>query len=477
MRSSKLLVVLVISCTAIFLVPRISRSTTLASRPNILLITLDTTRWDHISCYTRTGPPTTPAIDMLSRQGVLYEHAISPSSWTLPAHASIFTGMLPSQHEAGFTPAEKVAAPEKVTVPEDDSNVFRPLHPTIPTLAEQLKKANFDTAAIIGGFFLHSQFGLNRGFDYYDDHFDARQWFDRNADDITFEAVRWLKKRLRNGDNKPFFLFLNYFDPHDAYQPPPPWGDPDAPQDIYDIFSTDRYSEVFRGNRDVTNEERDVLSSQYNAEIRFMDSEIGRLIQQMKRMEFYDSTMIIIVADHGESLGEHRLLGHTHALYENVVRVPLIIKYPIRDNKRGKLEHPVSIVSIMPTILEYLALPIPETSTNVTLDDENQNLVSEIFRNKKLIQRHGKRFDRSLKALYDGDYKWIWNSNGKHELYNLKEDSYEKHNLAGKLPEVEQRFMKQFDSLAERSDRYASDDIPELSKELKEQLKTLGYIN
>ena len=178
---------------------------------------------------------------------------------------------------------------------------------------------------------------------------------------------------------KPFFLFLNYYDPHTPYRPPEPWGDPNIPPELCDIHSG-HYDDVLKGVRELTEEEHRVLLSQYDGEIRFTDSQIEWLFFEMKQLGVYDSTLIVVTSDHGESFGEHRLLGHGRALYEDLVRVPLIIKYPQNDRKVGVAEDRVSILSLMPTLLEYIGRPVPGTISCGTLSHKKQVLVAEIFR-------------------------------------------------------------------------------------------------
>jgi len=438
-------------------------------KPNVLLITLDTTRWDHVSAY-GLGKGITPAIDKLAEEGIRYEHAISPSSWTLPTHASIFTGVLPAHHGAHYVTSDA----------EIDDPLFRVdrLGSELPTLAEELKKAGYRTGAIISGPLLHSRFGTDRGFDYYNDRNlrsrDGTQFY-RNAGDTTSLGVEWLQNHIYTADGPPFFLFLNYFDPHNPYMPPEPWGDPGVPEELLS-FHAGHYDDVFKGSRELTDEEQRLLVKHYDGEIKYMDKQIERLFFEMKRFGLYDSTVIVVTSDHGESFGEHRLLGHGRALYEDLIRVPLIVKYPLKDERKGLVERRVSTLGIMPTILKYVGHRIPETVAGGTLDEDNQVLIAEITRDVGWIVAFGGRFDRDMKAIYDGDYKLIWNSSGEHELYNIADDPGEQRNLYGKMPDLEQRLQAQLVPLIGRSRRTSSSESPEIDPELRKSLKALGYI-
>lgn len=465
----KTLYFLCIACLLGGLAYWIYRSRGPRPRPNILLITLDTTRWDYVSAYGR-GDEITPTVDKLAEQGVIYINAISTSSWTLPAHASIFTGLLPTHHGAHYVRADA----------ESGGGLFQAnrLAADVPTLAEELKKAGYRTGAVIGGPLLHSRFGMDRGFDYYYD-WDLRSYegsgFYRTASETTSSAVNWLKLHAQTAEAEPFFLFLNYYDAHNPYMPPEPWGDPDAPKELLAIHNG-HYDEVFKGNRGLTDRERSVLVSQYSGEIRFMDKQIERLFFEMNLLGLYDSTLIVVTSDHGESFGEHRLLGHGRALYEELIRVPLILKYPQEDGRKAVIERRVSTVSIMPTLLEYIGHPIPDTVSSETLDKENQILVAESTRDVAWVLAFGKRFDRDSKVVYDGNYKLIWNSTGNHELYDVADDPAEESNLYGNMPELEKRLLSRLAPLIEESKRASAHDMPEIDADMREALKSLGYV-
>jgi arylsulfatase A-like enzyme len=186
--------------------------------------------------------------------------------------------------------------------------------------------------------------------------------------------------------------------------------------------------------------------------------------------------MIVVTSDHGESFGERRLLGHGRALYEELVRVPLIIKYPSADGRKGIVERRVSTVGIMPTVLEYVGLPIPRTVASETLDDEEQILIAESTRDVAWVLSFGKRFDRDLKAAYDGNYKFVWNSEGDHELYDIVDDPAEENNLYGEKPDLEKRFMSRLAPLIEESQSATALDLPEIDPATRENLKKLGYL-
>ncbi len=438
-------------------------------RPNVLLITMDTTRWDRVSCYGKASN-LTPAVDKLAAEGVRYEYALSPSSWTLPAHASIFTGTLPSTHRADFanTEGEVWAGPLQINKLRSD----------LPTLAEELKKAGYRTSAVVSGPLLHSRFGVDRGFDYYSDY-DPKTFrvkpFNRPADQTTTSALQWLETYYFAPADTPFFLFVNYYDAHSPYHAPPPFGSQTADEERYDVRSG-YYEDIYRGTRELSKADREFLTKEYEGEIRFVDSQIGRLFQGMKELGLYEETLIVVTADHGESFGEHNLLEHGRALYEELVRVPLIIKFPSWDHRHGLIKGMVSTISIMPTILHYLDCPIPDTVQYGTLEEKKSLLAAEISRDASWINMYGSRYDVDRQAVYDGDYKLIWNSNGVMELYNIRNDPAEDVNLYGKMPEVEQILQAKLQRLEKFAAPTAVAESPVLDEDLKKSLKALGYI-
>ncbi|RJP16632.1 MAG: hypothetical protein C4520_18540 [Candidatus Abyssobacteria bacterium SURF_5] len=436
-------------------------------RPNTILMTLDTTRMDYLSCY---GYPAriTPVIDKLAEEGLKYEFAISPSSWTLPAHASIFTGMLPSYHSAHYGKGENA---EKGVL---GGPSFYTLHPAFPTLTECLKEAGYLTKAIVSGPVLQEKFGFGQGFDHYDDDFPAGMEH-RVGDDTTDLAIGYLTAYVRGLQQQPFFLFLNYFDPHNPFSAPAPWGTPDLNPDLVNIASG-HYDDVYKGNRVLTAEERELLLKEYVNEIRFMDHQIGRLFSYLKDCDLYDDAFIVITSDHGECFGEHDHLEHGHSLNEELLRVPLIIKYPAKHRRSGVVKERVSTAGVMSTILDYLNLPAPPGVKFASFDTGGHELAAEIFEDLNFVQKYGERYSRNQKAVYDGTFKFIWSSDGKHELYNISNDPLEVVNLYGRMPDLEKRLQAKLDPLIYESNRMTSLTTPELDEELRGRLRALGYI-
>lgn len=307
----------------------------LSRPPSVLLITIDTLRPDRLGCY---GHPTnaTPAIDRLAREGMLFEHAYCDIPWTTGSMSSVMTGQYGSGHGLRL-PTEK-------------------LSPTAVTMAERLHDHGFQTAAIIGSFPLDSVYGLDQGFETYDDEFSmpmindpaatvqhvdsrlpddmsaqaefVRQKFLNDAyrpdEDVTDAAIRWLDgKRQRGWFGRPFLLWVHYFGPHEK------------------LF----------GDRSFVAQEPDIIAA-YDADVQASDRAVGRLLDHLRDAGLLDRTVVILGADHGQNLGEYDYVGHSMRLDEVAVRIPLIVRYPARVPAGLRRTDIARNVDILPTVLE-----------------------------------------------------------------------------------------------------------------------------
>lgn len=298
--------------------------------PNILLVSIDTMRRDHVSAYGYRRP-TTPAIDRLAAEGALFENAWSTSSWTLPAHMSTFTGALPSTHQV-----------------EEETDR---LPPGILTLAEHLRSNGFATAGFASHVFLGVPYGFARGFDVYDVHVDQR------ADAVTRRAARWLARR----PHRPFFLFVHYFDPHWSYDPPaeiarrfdPGYAGPAYGELEYLLGFSDPHTPL-------PPEIETRIFGLYDGEIRFADDQLGVLLDALRRDGVLDHTIVAVVSDHGEEFKDHGSFGHGGSLYAEVARVPMALRYPPRVRRGTRVRPPVSLADIPATLTGLAGVPVPE---------------------------------------------------------------------------------------------------------------------
>src|SRR5438309_11036344 len=302
------------SCRLLFLLSAsllaISAFAAANSAPNVIVITIDTLRADHLGCYGYKQIKT-PNIDALAADGARFDRAYTPVPVTLPAHTVIFTGTYPMLSGIHDFSANK-------------------LNPEQPTLASILKERGYTTGAVIGSAVLDRRFGLDHGFDFYYDHFDFSRLQESNLDEmerlgnvVADTALDW----LANNYQKKFFLWMHLYDPHYPYRPPAP------------------YSEEYRDRP-------------YDGEIAFADAQVGRLIEFLKDKGLYQNTLIILSGDHGESLGEHGEKTHGFFIYNATLHVPLIIHLPGGMHAKT-LANLVNLADLMPTVLDALNIQIP----------------------------------------------------------------------------------------------------------------------
>src|SRR5947199_1553754 len=279
------------------------------AKPNVVFITIDTLRADHLRCYGYARIET-PNIDALARTGVRFTQARTPVPITLPAHTAIFTGSFPM-----------------ATGMHDFSGNKLPANAT--TLAKVLRDSGYTTAAFIGAAVLDSRFGLNQGFETYFDHFDFSRLdetnldlTERRGDLVVDEALGWLKQTPR----QPFLLWVHLYDPHFPYAPPEP------------------YASRYRTHL-------------YDGEIAFADAQVGRLLSFLKQRGLFEHSVIALAGDHGEGLGEHGEKTHGFFIYNSTLHVPLILKVPGAAPR--VVAEDVSLVDVMPTLLQALKIPSP----------------------------------------------------------------------------------------------------------------------
>jgi arylsulfatase A-like enzyme len=315
--------------------------------PPIVLVTIDTTRRDAVPPWS-AQPDLTPNLKRFAGEATVYTRAASTSPWTLPAHASMFTGWFPSRHRAGVTNQEVGAH-----------------HSTV---AELLAEAGVPSVGIAGGFLCKSRFGLAQGFSIYHDP----ESFEVRGDQIADLAIGALD---RFGALHPF-IFANFFDPHFAYQ---------APDEYRRLTGADRLTAAIpKGSfwRDVLDGDGDAwrraniedieftgsvlaaLDAEYRAEVAFMDNQIGRIFEALQSQGLYQKALIVIVADHGELLGEHRIIGHGGRLDPELVEVPLLVKYP-HQSQSIRVDDLVSVVDIFPTLLHWAGVEALATDGHV----------------------------------------------------------------------------------------------------------------
>lgn len=423
-------------------------------KPNIILITLDTTRADRLGCYGYKRR-TSPQLDKLANESVIYTRAIAPSSWTFPSHASLFTGKFPSSHGAQYDPEGPFILIDTIKAPTSWKDKFRARGMGIneQTLAEILKGAGYTTGAVVAGPWLKKVFGLHKGFDYHNDD-QINVLNGKLASQVTFQASHWLKKVSLSREK--FFLFLNYFDPHYPYGPPGDFAYTFLPKDSFP-----------RKRRKTTKE----ISDLYDAEIFYMDLYIGKLLDNLKQLGLYDSTWIIVTADHGELIGEHGQIGHGRYLYQKELHIPLIMKYPGTEYRHRQEDIRLQLVDIFPTILDRLGIPIPPATQGSVPPSITHPIFAEVYPPPALV-RHG-----DWRALFSGPFKFLWNSKGNNMLFNIEEDPAESVNLLKRYPDRAKAMESEMNEFIATLPKPGPPvPVQKIDKNTKETLKSLGYV-
>lgn len=307
--------------------------------PNVVLVSIDTLRADHLGCYGYPRP-TSPALDALAGGGVRFTNVTAPAPWTLPSHASMLTGLYPHTHGV--------------------KNYGTRLDPRTPTIASTLAGRGYRTHAIVNHHFLGPDFGLMQGFaeaeyvsEWSDDDDEPRRLVDR-GDVITTRAIDWLART-----EPPFFLFLHYFDPHSDYAARPEYvamfaRDYAGPID----GSTGQLLSIRREGVRLAAADLEHLTALYDAEIRQLDDQLARLFRALDEAGQSARTLLVVTSDHGEELMEHGSVLHGRTMYEEVIRVPLLMRGPgIPPGVQASQN--VSLTDLMPTLLEVLGIPSP----------------------------------------------------------------------------------------------------------------------
>lgn len=428
-----------------------------ASKPDVILISLDTLRADHLGCYGYERP-TSPRIDDFAGRATLYTRALAAASWTVPTHASLFTGKFPYEHGAHNF---------EVSQPVNNAN---PLPQSHLTLAEALKSEGYDTGAFVANWaYLGRRWQLDQGFDTY----HAERTYARELNRGVFD---WLAAQSQ----RTFFLFINYIDTHRPYNTTPREGLLDRPvvqdKDLIKVFK----EKVLFGEEPTAGELTRQIIDQYDTSIANVDQEVGALLDRLRAANLYDNAMIVLTSDHGEFFGEHGLVLHSKDVYEEVLRVPLIVKAP--GQRVGRVSDTLTTSTDIPNlVLSQLPRPVAERYRLVFPDAPGNHLViaeNRFTHFRDLCdERWGHRFRRVRRAVYDWPYKYIHSSDGDNELYHLVEDPAESDNLIERQPEVADRLARALMDLETRRPRWEGEvDTSPLTDQEWEKLRSLGYV-
>ena len=425
------------------------------AHPNVLILSLDTTRADRLGIY-GYGRPTSPVLDALAHDGAWYERAHTTATWTLPAHASLFTGKFPTSHGAQYDPQGPLVLGGQIHGPEAWKQIrARGLAPDVRTLAELVRDAGYRTGGIVGGPWLKSVFGLSRGFEHWDDD-GITSVNGRPAAAVTNAAIAWLD--APDAGDEPFFLFLNYFDPHTPLYPPVNFVDLVVPE-----------AERPHGEAKTPRE----LSGLYDAEIRTMDFHIGRLLDHLRAKGLYDSTWIVAVGDHGELMGEQNATGHGASLWEPELRIPFLVKPPRGEEPHGRHDELVQISDVFPMVLARAGIPVPADTQAAFPPPAGRLSFAEV----NPLPGFGRRGD--WRAAIDGDWKYLESGAGDRLLFDLARDPGERSNVAADEPERAERMRRALHewSAALPSPAPAAAPAAEVDAETRRALESLGYVH
>lgn len=500
---------------------------------NVVFIVMDTVRKDHLSVY-GYDRKTTPELDRFAEEARVFEQAVAPAPWTLPVHASVFTGLYPSQHGA---------------------NQEQPYLESSVTLAETLSAQGYTTACYTSNTWITPYTKLTRGFDDHDNFFEAlpsdvlsgplaRVWKEMNDRDRLRTAANWLVNagnavheyfasnqqadsktpavidrttEFIDSTDEPYFAFLNLMDAHLPYHPPDEHREEFAPS--VDSTTVCQNSKEYNcGARAIDDEEWDAITGLYDAEIRHIDAEIARLFEWLRANDEWEETLVVVCADHGELHGEHDLYGHEFGLYDPIVNVPLLVKHPDLDS--GRDERQVELLDLYHTVLDHAGTTPAEAGefdADAVSISPARSLLSESYRTPtedsalidagdtafveyfrpviELNQLEGKaqaagitldddsRFYSRMRAARRPDAKYVRNERIPDEAYRLDDDPDERTDLAGDDPivaEIETALRTfESDTAKQWTDSSAQADDEELldgmSEQAKERLEHLGY--
>ncbi len=405
---------------------------------NVLLVTFDTTRADHLGCY---GHPraVTPHVDALAASGTLFRQAYSSLPLTLPSHSTILTGAYPLAHGVR------------------DNGLFVLAEEQL-TLAEILSEHGYATGAAIGGFPLEAQFGTAQGFDFYDDHLTGR-WEDFRGERVKLKDRIYFDERpagrvneaimpwLEENAARPFFAWVHYYDPHQPQEPPKP------------------YDELF-------------ADDPYLGEIAYADESLGRLLAFLEELEVRERTLVVLTADHGEGLGEHRELTHAYLLYNGTLHVPLVMSLPADHELApavADVDTRVGSVDILPTVLELLDIDAPEGL-------QGQSLVSLLRGQEGRDRVHyaeslSARFNNGWgeqRALYDGPWKYVHGP--EPELFDLRGVEPEYQNLVASEPGIATDMERKLETFLQRHAAASAVGAVMPDDETRQKLEALGYL-
>lgn len=431
------------------------------ARPNVILVSLDTLRADRTSPYGYERD-TSPGLASFAEEGARFETAYAHTATTGPSHATMLTSRLPIGHGV-------------------DRNGVR-LPKRVPVLTEVLGGEGYETAAFVSTWVLDEKWGFNRGFETYDSttripvgdreaNACAKSKVERCADQTIDRVLTWLDDE--RDPERPFFLFVHLFDVHTPYDPPEAFLRRYLPEGAKKARGLARFSQ---------------MTDKYDAEVAYTDHELSRLFEALDRRGLAENSLVIVTADHGEALGSHHVVTHGVVLYEPVLRVPFLARFPGRIAPGLRVEEPVGLVDLMPTVLELLGVDPGElrmegrSLAGVLRGDEDLDPEHPIFLQRRRYETEkvaGRRVKGAAFGLRQGRWKFVeTEATGQRELYDLVADPGETNNLVEAEPEQAAAMAERIASWKTSSARGAGSPQPRKIRESdRRKLRALGYVD
>jgi len=484
--------------------------------PNIVILVLDTARARNFSCY-GYDRRTTPMVDSVAEEGTKFEEVTSVSPWTLPSHASLFTGVPPTTHRTNSL----------------DSS----LPQSLETLADYVSRHGYRTVGMANNPWFSSEFGLTRGFDEFYELFtlfegdsyrsfvniltDKSRSLPNRLDKLLSEqsvpslikngmnaAYRQLdyrdddggktavsKSREIIGGDRPYLLFVNFLEPHLPYEPPESHRREFIPKHVTDeeVENVNQNAREYNvRNLEMDDADFDILERLYDAEIKYTDERIGEIVNALKQTGDWEDTVLFILGDHGENIGDHQLMSHNYSLHETLTRVPLVTHFPEHlggiaddDSRVSILDIPVTVTDILP---DLGGAEFEEVQVGISLlDSDSRPIVSEYLNPVPPVEKMEERcenpefdvsvYDRRLRAIYADGYKFVRRSDGTRALFNVVEDKDETENVIDDNPEESSELEARLDEWIKRHERQSFEESDGgVQENVEEKLENLGYL-
>ena len=423
---------------------------------SIIVISIDTLRADHLGCYGYFRD-TSPNLDALAEQSVFFDLCLTPIATTLPAHTSLFTGVYPIEHGLLIN-FKRTVRP------------FVPV-PALRSFAQFAQERGYETAAFVSAVPVGSSTGIAAGFEV----FDEPEGEERRAEQTSEPLLAWIDGERR----EPFFLWVHYFDPHHTYRAPAPFDSRYVNDEALETYLAEREIKhnVVRPIGDPVKTRR--VNNGYDGEIRYVDRQVGQLIARLKQRGLWEDSAVILLSDHGESLGDHDMGGHGY-IYREQLHVPLMMKIPELEPRR--VSFPMSLVDVLPTTIGLLGEQ--ESWSEFLAQASGQDVLASGFSPLAVFSqrtgRNRKDIRGSAYALATADWKYVHESERENRLFDWKRDPFE---LSDVLPghegiakDLEAQLLQLIHTHEESAEKIGAPEPRELDPEMVEKLGALGYV-